>query len=678
MMVLMVGLLQVAAYSISGMLASTDGSMPTPQPDTLLYCQAARRIAEGHPFSYSAGEKCSTGTTSVLYPFVLSVPYVAGCKEARLLTAGFWLNSAFYLIFLACWALTFCRWIKDRSTLLFAILALSLAAQPAICAFAQSDSGFIMAVSSVFFLGLAYRRTWVWGSALVVLPWVRPEGMMCVLSVCVVLAVEKMLSGRRLCAAPRWREGLVAGLSLLSAIGVFGFNYALTGAMQFSSVANKGYFQHFPFSSAVVRIFGSFSGLVRTYLCGIGDMGFSVWFAVPLAVGLAVVWGIITIFQRREDFPLRDLGIFGMATTLSFASVASSGFAGSNFDRYLAWCQPLLIFLTAVGTVDLCVHLRRSARAVVWLGYLGYLAAGCVAAVCAYHASSRVSDWYLQFSKKADELMPAGASVGGAHCNIAYLMGERRFFHLSGLYSPDFFCRGRIDAADVIERLRHRPELRPDYLVLDKPDYFFNFEKEGLDKLGEQILVGPIGLDLRKFNRSIFDNSLAADLQPTGRTLVASVDVGYSHDEQAAEFRIVDRWGRQSGAPFVRLGKLNGRDIIDTGRVVVGYSEMSVPLACGKDTAVVIRAAKTAKANFNVGASSESPELAFNVRKVTLDVYVDGKLSVPVRLDLSGQVDAKDDFVEFAFTVPGRAITRSTSRVAIGGDHIPCCYWFYQ
>ena len=96
-LMLCIGLIQVAAYYLAGTLASPDGSMAVPQPDTLLYCQAARRIAEGHPFSFSEGAAACTGTTSVLYPFILAIPYLLGAKGDALLTAGFILNALFYI-----------------------------------------------------------------------------------------------------------------------------------------------------------------------------------------------------------------------------------------------------------------------------------------------------------------------------------------------------------------------------------------------------------------------------------------------------------------------------------------------------------------------------------------------------------------------------------------------------
>ena len=102
-----VGLIQAACYYLVSATVHGDGSLAIAQPDTLLYCQAARRIAEGYPFSYSAGTAVSTGTTSVLYPFILVVPYLLGFKGDGLLAAGFGLNAIFYLLFVVGWGLDY-------------------------------------------------------------------------------------------------------------------------------------------------------------------------------------------------------------------------------------------------------------------------------------------------------------------------------------------------------------------------------------------------------------------------------------------------------------------------------------------------------------------------------------------------------------------------------------------
>ena len=95
-LMLAIGILQMAVYYLAGAMVRSDGGMAIPQPDTLLYCQAARRVAEGAPLSFSPGTAVSTGTTSHLYPFVLAVPYLLGCRGDFLIRAGFFLNGLFH------------------------------------------------------------------------------------------------------------------------------------------------------------------------------------------------------------------------------------------------------------------------------------------------------------------------------------------------------------------------------------------------------------------------------------------------------------------------------------------------------------------------------------------------------------------------------------------------------
>ena len=94
-----VAVVQIALYYLAASTIRSDGALAIAQPDTLLYCQAARRIAEGSPFSFSPGTAVSTGTTSVLYPFLLAFLYWGGFKGTALIAAGFVLNAVLYLAF---------------------------------------------------------------------------------------------------------------------------------------------------------------------------------------------------------------------------------------------------------------------------------------------------------------------------------------------------------------------------------------------------------------------------------------------------------------------------------------------------------------------------------------------------------------------------------------------------
>ena len=81
-------------------MANDECVLAIPQPDTPLYYQAARRIVEGHPFSFSEGSSVCTGTTTVLYPFVLAIPYALGFSGDAMIVVGFLLNALFYCVFL--------------------------------------------------------------------------------------------------------------------------------------------------------------------------------------------------------------------------------------------------------------------------------------------------------------------------------------------------------------------------------------------------------------------------------------------------------------------------------------------------------------------------------------------------------------------------------------------------
>ena len=56
-LLLAVGLIQIASYWFCGALSSPSAIIAQPQPDSPLYYQAARRIVEGHSFSYSEGSR---------------------------------------------------------------------------------------------------------------------------------------------------------------------------------------------------------------------------------------------------------------------------------------------------------------------------------------------------------------------------------------------------------------------------------------------------------------------------------------------------------------------------------------------------------------------------------------------------------------------------------------------
>jgi hypothetical protein len=65
--------------------ARTFGPWSAPLDDVFIHFDFARSAAQGHPFEWVAGNGYSSGSTSVLYPFVLAAGYAAGFRSLDLM-----------------------------------------------------------------------------------------------------------------------------------------------------------------------------------------------------------------------------------------------------------------------------------------------------------------------------------------------------------------------------------------------------------------------------------------------------------------------------------------------------------------------------------------------------------------------------------------------------------------
>ena len=666
---LLIGVVQIVGYYLAAMFASTDGAIPVAQPDTLLYCQAARRICEGAPFSFSFGTAVSTGTTSVLYPFFLAVPYYVGFTGESLLSAGFWLNAGCYLVFLLGWTMAAAKWVVDPRARLLAVVLVALMGQPAYCAMAQSDIGLWLAVSAMVAATLpddscsSRWRDIAFVGLLSISPWVRPEGMMLILALCIVYGV-RFLFDRKACSLSFVLSRL--SLPVLSVLGVFALNYFLTGQFQFSSVANKGYLKNLSLASAVMRMFHDGWTMLKGLGLSLPDSLPRSLITIPLAGGLAMFLGMVVHSWRRQHFA------WILAVSLGFVSVADSQFQGTNMDRYLAWAAPLVAVFTAEGVVWLRDKLNGyPAAAMIPLAFVLYFSATSFAYFCVFCNTSRQSDQLRAFAGQCEQLMPKGASVAATgECGVAYFMSQRRVAQLSGLYSPEFEYMSMDERMDDLKR---NPGKRFDYWLFG--DEFLGQRKGDLAEktFGKCILAGPVARALNEADWTAFDNAARPPMARDGETLVARVDVGYRPDEREAGYEVIDRWSRRPASPFYICCKnVAGEYLVDVGRVLIGGDAMSVRLTPGRDVRVVMRQLAFGGATIGDGVSSETIQGAMPER-YSLNLGVDGNVISKVELDCDQKW-----FSEVSFTIPGSAIRHEITRLEFLGDHIPFGYWFYQ
>lgn len=661
------GLVHVACYYLAAALVNGSGPLAIPQPDTPLYFQAAARVAEGHPFSYSAGSALCTGTTSVLYPFVLAIPYLLGAKGDSLCAAGFVLNAVFYLIFLLGWGVFIWRRFADHATRVVAGTMLAIFPQCAYCALAQSDIGLWLAWSGLLAAGLAAGRFPFYAAVLVLAPWIRPEGMVCAFAFALVWACDP---GRER------RDLVVAVLALASVAGVFALNIALTGHAQFSSVANKGHFSTLPFAVAIMTTADTLVDMFKELVLGQAHTSPRHLFMIPF-LGAVIVWCGALAHDWRKKGVSREI-VLWLAFGGGLLNVAASGWQNTNMDRYLAWIMPAFVVFGAEGMVWAYRRLRGripGAMAVMAAPLL-FSAATCPVFYATFRACCEDSEHLPAFGRDLDRVLPQNVSFGvTGWCGIAYNLPGRRCAHLAGIYSPEFTARSQEGNLEILKRER---ETRFDYWLFAGDDKF----PDGFRELqGRQIAVGPDGIDVSLAKWEAFDRALEPHPSAVnggtraleGMKLVARVDVGYEKDEAKYGYEVAPRYHLRPYPQQAKVLDLEGQKAFDAGKVVFGVDSMTLPLEPGRDVVFVMRTVADVK--FNARSALYPRQLYHYAYSDPLELHVeiDGKEVGHVHSRIS-----KDGFTDAVFRIPGGSIVKSPCRISLHGDHVAFCYWFYQ
>lgn len=568
---LLVGLVQIGAYFWAASDARPDPGLALTQPDTFFYCQAARRICEGHPFSFSEGTAPSTGTTSVIHPFLLAVPYALGAKGDRLLYAFFALDAVCYLIFLWGWSVVIRRRIEGAFAQTVAALLIAFMGQIAYVCFDQSDQGLLLAFSALFAAALAADSPGGILACLLVGPWVRPEGMFFVIA-------YALFGARRRYAL--W--------GALSAAGVFALNYALTGDAQFSSVVQKGYFKCLPFGDAVTKSLADVWDSLRVFFLGLAWNEKSAsrgWYFPPLLCATLMWIGVFTRRWRKDG--LRNELVWICACAGGWASVVTSGWIATNYDRYVSWTLPtILLFATEGGEyVASRVRVRRLNRVPTLLLVL-FVAVTSLVTLAFYHVCAKGVDYDRRFMIKCDKAMEKGASVGAVcECSAAYLYSPRRVACVGGVYSPELQTPLGTSPFDI---LKNRSETRFDYWYNEGALWGMMSSNE-VERLGVRLADDGRLRALMRADWTPFD----AALEPPrydGWSLTDTVDVGYAPDERRVGFEVLGR-KRRHVHPYFHLfnDESTGRVIADSGVCAKEGVALTVDPPSGSEWMIAVR-----------------------------------------------------------------------------------------
>lgn len=661
-----------ALFYILAVLAGRDGYAAVPQPDTPLYMQYARHLAEGQPYVFFPGDAPSTGSTSHLYPAALALLYKLGARGPALLTAGFVFQVGCWFFFLFNWWRILKKLLPDLA--LPAGLMVALSGHAAFCFFAQSDIGLFSTLATWMFAEALEDRYGRAALGLFLCVWCRPEGMLMTAALALVGGVRALRT--------HFRERRLLAVALAGAAagaGVFALNWLLTGDCQFQSVSQKGLWKELPPLGALYQSLYEMLVLFRETFLGITSTMRQHYF-VPVLSGLLGLYALFTLDWKHRVTAAREAWWL-LSAVATLGLVALSGWQMTNLDRYFAWVFPLWTLYILTGVQTWSTQIGKPAAGMRLAFFLvAYQALNALFLATAYYDVSKSTQTMADFASEADAQLPQGSRVGFlSMAGMAYFMDGRSGASAVGIVSPQFVAA---HLENNLERLKHHPGWRFDYWFLTGAEQL----PTGLDGgvlMENRIPTGQTARD--RIVRATWDTLNEAFLEPQdpamrkrlkGLVLADRLDIGYPEDETRGRYRERGRFQDLRLVPFLKTASLGKKTVSDVGRLVLGSNAFVLKSRPGRPLLLVLRTAESVEARVIRTRAKETSAFALNF-PFQLHVTVDGQELGVVTCDSETESDSKD-FREVAIEIPADFIRRDETELELVGDHAAFIYWAYQ
>lgn len=654
----------------------SSGPALTPcQPDSLIYYQYARALAEGHPYRFTPDQAPSTGSTSHLYPAVLALGYALGAR-------GEWLGVASFALGCLCLTLTLVsivgivRALRPNAGWL-ALALCGLSGHLLLSSLGESDMTLFVPLVLGAFAAALHDRTRAFAVLLFLASLCRPEGMM-LSALCFAGALLWLLMGK----ARGWgrRYLTAAGIGMLGAVMALALNVILTGSPGFQSVAQKGHFVNFPLAGALSLTAEAFVAIFQDVFWGLNH-GFRSMYTMPVIGGALALLGVAARPWRWTRLAFCETWMVCGALA-SVVLVASSGWSGLAYDRYFAWWIPLLLLYAAIG-VDLVRS--RAGAPLHWplvIVLVGYQVMTLPYFVAAFISMNTFVASRTDFARTVHQQLEPGTSLGvSGIAGIAYYLPGRSVVNLSGIMSPAFVPDHHV--LENVERLRHRPELRFDYWLL---------EKTAAENSPFAPLVGELLLDevfsprpqsVAAVYRPRWDR-LNGGVQPAkpeilsavqGLTLVDSLNVGYPAHERDHRRSVFTRLSSLRIAPFLREAMLEDQAVLEVGEAVIGSESFDLRAETGKPVRLVMRTLPSAEVEVTGADGIKQRQTYTLANPLRLMVQAGGRRTDIMEFPLTTETNHFDEII---LDIPADFIAGPTTRITVGGDHVSCAFWAYQ
>ncbi|APR81652.1 Hypothetical protein A7982_07001 [Minicystis rosea] len=657
----------LGAYCIRGILHAAGGPA-APLDDAFIHLTFARRLAEGHFFSYVPGEGYSSGATSLIWPILLAPFHALGLRGTGLLWAS-WLFGGLAHAALAVEVFRVTRRLAGRAAA-WGSAAMS-ALFPAFAWFAWSGME-TMALAWIVLRGARLAAAYAEPeegtdppsirallAAAILAPLIRPEGALVSLLVAVALALrppEGARARRFLALAP------LVGPLIVPLVNLVGAGHAGSATAQVKWAIGNPYYS----AATVVALTAYNARVLVTSLLNGGEW---TWIFLPEHASIPLLLGAIAlpIAGARRKLPLHALFV-GLVALGALAPCTYLSFLWNRI-RYVWPFAGALFVLVGCLAREIGDLLRRLSPR---LGFVTPLIAGACAGCLAMRlpvavrdlaqSASAIDKQQVTLGRWAKANLPADARVGVNDTGAIAYLSERRTFDVVGLTTEG---EARHWVAGAGSRFEHyekspRDRLPTHFIVYPQwmacPPVLGRVLTEAT--VIEQSILGGPTMVAYEARWDLLGSGASPAHPPEGLVLADEVDVSDVESETAHSFELKQSWDVDN---HVRMALLGGRLVADGGRVNRARDAFRVAWPAGKPATLVMRVDAEWPMDLAVEASGRA------LGAITLPgdgTFADHSLALPA--DLGGKP------IELTITARGQAAAGEPAH--FGSFH----YWVYS
>ncbi len=683
----------LGAVFLRSMFFYTDGHLAPPLDDTFIFFQYAKQICQGAAFQYNTGDSPTTGATSLLYPFILSLGFLAGLGKTGILAYSLGLGLV-SLIVSSLLIFNIGRRLFNETTGIILGLLFLFNGQILWSFFCGMETGFFMCIILAVlyaFLLEAEKKKYLWTIVFAsIMALTRPEGL--ILSG-VLFGFIFFLRKER-----NYYFLIPVGFGMIFVI----MNYAFTGSLTFNTMVAKS-----PLSRPNGNMLDIAATAGKYFFYVMKDIFFgcegkyipamyaneeqeSIYFA-PFSLFFAVIGVLYFITKEIRE---KALGIGTLTICLlmtGFCSLCVSLPVKWHWHRYLIPFYPLFLIFMVSG-LSLFVRLicqpldekegkgeKKTRVGFVFIASF-FLLFGILNTLyfsVAYGKNCKdIYNQQMALGEWIGKNIPSDAVVAVNDLGAVKYLGDRYVIDLLGLGTNKAGWAWVNGAGSIFEFLESLDQKKyPDYFII-YPSWF-SFDKIGMLKeeicqfklIDSTIAGSPSPMTVYKVDWSLArkgDKVYAVNNELEGYRLVDYVDVGDIENEKAHHYKF---WETQAGmfygliyqdeACMYPYQNNPSAVVVDAGRQITGGESMVVRTIPGKGLKMVKR------------TSTYTP----------IEVWVNGEF-----LNVWTHENADNAWTEAVYEIPGNKITSRQTRISLPLHrelkHYYVCfsayYWFYQ